>query len=342
MPLAPPYITYMTYGRPVNPLKTSPIVQALIREGEAAVEPLLKCLIDDRRLTRVAGTGYHEVSGDLLPPRDLITVDVAAYTALCGILKAEHFGPSSQDPYYNGKSRKERRGVAEEIRRRFERIRGLPAEEIWLAVLADPEMNYKIWVEAAEKVVAPAPQVESGERFGGESTIRTNGRGLNLEDDDALARPMAGDALRAKKNPSVTELLVKRSDESAVPGCEIAICLAKWDPKAAIPVIHRRMTDLRSPNIQLWNRDVSHTAVPVANLIEAGLQAGEDDLIIRDYIKWLRAMSPGSFAFFGQIDLHARLATSGQPQAGRACPLAVSGRRFAVAPDPRVEASQCV
>ena len=303
VPLAPPYITY---GRlPVNPLKTSPIVQSLIKEGEAAVEPLLKCLVDDRRLTRVAGAGHREISGDLLPPRDLITVDVAAYTALCGILKAEHFGPSSEDPYYNGKSREQRRAVAEEIRRRFEKIKGLPPEEAWLSVLADPDLTCTVWLEAAEKIVARLPRNEADKQSDHARTAQIDGRERILETDEDHERQMAGEVLRQRDNPSVTELLARCSDEAAAaamigarnnfdwrPVCDLTLCLARWDPKAAVPVIHRRAGNLRLPMAK-----EEQLAVPMANLIDAGLQAGERDLITYDYVAWIRATPPSNFGF---------------------------------------------
>ena len=92
-----------TGNRPVNPIKESPIVQVLIKEGPAAVEPLLECLANDRRLTRVAGL---EISlagvADFLPRRNFMGVDQAAYAALCGIMKVEGFGPQTEKGYYHG------------------------------------------------------------------------------------------------------------------------------------------------------------------------------------------------------------------------------------------------
>jgi hypothetical protein len=291
VPLAPPFITY---GRPpVNPFPTSPIVKALIKEGEPAVEPLLECLIDDRRLTRVAGAGHHEISGDLLPPRDLITVDVAAYWALCGILKAEHFGPLTEEPYYNSKNREERRAVAEEIRRRFNRIKGLTPEESCMSVLADPNLTCQSWFEAAERIVAPAGQKPPDARqryFHDRSQPAENGG------------PMAGEALRKKQSPSVSELLAKRCDDSANQGADwqlsadLTLCLVRWDPKAAIPVLDRRIAEWRAG---FGDHIYSYSIEPFIALVEAALLSGNDKAA-QEYAAWLKSTPPDRFDFFEQ------------------------------------------
>ena len=296
VPLSPPHIIYMpSYFRgrpPVNPLKTSPIVRALIKEGQAAVEPLLECLLNDRRLTRVAGASIHEISGDVLPPRNLITVDVAAYWALCSILKAEHFGPSSEEPYYNGKSREERRAIAEEIRRRFKRIKGLSREETWMSVLADPDLTCKSWLEVAEKIVAPAgqkPPPETWQPFFTDHVQPAEGGG-----------PMAGEAMRKKQNPSVSELLARRCDDAAKQNADwklsadLTICLVKWDSKAAVPVLDRRIAEWR----QEFGGNINSSMIgPFVALVEAALQAGDDRAAI-EYAAWLRATPPDRFDFF--------------------------------------------
>jgi len=65
-------------------LSGSPIIQALIAEGDAAVEPLIKCLESDQRLTRSVGFGR-----DFWPDRHLFTVRDAAFVALKGILHTD-------------------------------------------------------------------------------------------------------------------------------------------------------------------------------------------------------------------------------------------------------------
>jgi hypothetical protein len=333
-PLSPPRIGWNTMGMnfghpPENPLKVSPVVQALIKEGPPAVEPLLECLVNDRRLTRVAGLSP-STCGDFLEGRDFIGVDLAAYTALCGILQADGFGPLTEEGYYHGcqgepdaessnppalpfyvghgsigdPSLERRRAVAAEIRRRWERIKGRRPEEAWLAVLADPEMTCALWLDAAQKIVAPVGQPPATAAEAGANDVPVV--------EDAL-RPMAGEALRGMKNPSVTELLARRSDESAdlakrqephffdwAPVCDLTLCLAQWDPKAAVPVIHRRITELRRPmrsGFPFGSQGLDYLADYAANLIEAGLRAGEDPSILHDYVAWIRATPPDQISF---------------------------------------------
>ena len=71
-----------------------PIVQALVEEGETAVEPLLQCLVEDNRLTRTQFTAGMDCVGPIIP------VYEAAYTALFGILKLPG-GPYLEHGYYN-------------------------------------------------------------------------------------------------------------------------------------------------------------------------------------------------------------------------------------------------
>ena len=97
----------------VNPAE-DPIVQALIREGDLAVEPLLDCLEKDKRLTRSVGFGR-----DFLRGRTVIPVTSAARVAVEAILHAS-FG----------------RGTAE-MRAYRSKYKGLRLEDRWYAILQD-------------------------------------------------------------------------------------------------------------------------------------------------------------------------------------------------------------
>jgi hypothetical protein len=167
--------------------------------------------------------------------------------------------------------------------------------------LADPQMTCKLWLDAAKKIISPVGHPPATKSLNGVPDI--------VVDD---TRPMAGEVLRGMKNPSVTEVLVKRSDDSARlaklaesgfdwgPVCELTTCLAKWDHKAAVPVIHRRFADLfTSIEDDFPFQGHAHDlTAPVANMIDAGLQAGEDDLLVHDYVAWMRATTPSDFHFF--------------------------------------------
>ena len=124
---------------------------------------------------------------------------------------------------------------------------------------------------------------------------------------------MVGEVLRGMKNPSVTELLIRRSDDSAKRAkhedspdpdwqsvCKLTFCLARWDPKAAVPAIQRRLTDLRLPDREARPRDdeLQYLTPLVANMIDAGLGAGDDEVINQDYVAWLRAAWPSEMGYF--------------------------------------------
>ncbi|MBW4561710.1 MAG: hypothetical protein KME32_11250 [Mojavia pulchra JT2-VF2] len=74
-------------GQPCYPsLIQHPIIQALVAEGQEAVEPLLVCLESDTRLTR---TIYY--FRDFFQHRRILGVHEAAYVALSAILKTSFF-----------------------------------------------------------------------------------------------------------------------------------------------------------------------------------------------------------------------------------------------------------
>ena len=74
-------------------LNGDPIVEALIREGDPALEPLLKCFEEDRRMTRSVHYGR-----DYCPSRTCLGVHEAAYVALSGI-----FGQWDYKPKWSGR-----------------------------------------------------------------------------------------------------------------------------------------------------------------------------------------------------------------------------------------------
>ena len=122
-------------------------MKALVKEGLPAVEPLLECLANDRRLTRMSRLtcgGYSE----------LISVDEAALVALQGITNATTFGQRPRVGTANGtKIRRKCRSlaIAEEIRRYCQKYKGRTQQEAWLAILADSELGPKQWVKWRER-----------------------------------------------------------------------------------------------------------------------------------------------------------------------------------------------
>src|SRR5262249_11401330 len=145
-------------------------------EGEPAIEPLLKCLEEDQRLTR--SVSFHR---DFFMHRHILGVHEAAYTALTEILKTSNFGPNVNWWDVAGRGMEGRRKMAAAIRTHWARFRGVPLEDRWYRILADDRASASEWLDAAANIV------QKGE--GG--TLR-------------------GEMLRKKENPTIVELLARR------------------------------------------------------------------------------------------------------------------------------------
>jgi hypothetical protein len=240
-----------------------PIVAALINEGDAAVEPLLDCLEHDRRLTRSVAFGR-----DFHRGRTVIAVNSAADVALKTILRAGFSSIAEMRAYWN-------------------KYKHLKIEDRWYAILNDDNARSR-WQEAAANIVQPVNIAYFPGSFSTEKPAPTN-------------RPVAlwGDCLRAKTNPSVTELLVRHA--LAVPtnnygaydlafNCQLAEYLARWDAQAALPVAQtlsrRACTVMKYSGQQLGNY--------VTQLALARARAG-DPMAFDDYAAWIVTTVPEQF-----------------------------------------------
>lgn len=255
------------WGQPggVN-LAEAPEVSALIAEGNAAVEPLLECLENDQRLTRSVGFGR-----DFHRGRTVLTVNRAAFTALESILQAG-FG-----------------GGAPEIRAYWNKYKNLKIEDRWYAILNDDSARAR-WQEAASRIVQP----ENVTAYpGGYSTVAP-------APSHAPVR-LRGEMLRAKTNPSVTELLTRHALEIPTnrigtydlgASCALAESLARWDAAAALPVaqtlVKRACTVMQFSGQQL--------GAAVAKLTLARASAG-DPQAFDDYAGWLVATTPAQLGY---------------------------------------------
>jgi hypothetical protein len=247
-------------------LPEDPIVSALIQEGDPAVEPLLNCLENDKRLTRSVGFGR-----DFFRGRTVISVHAAAKAALLSILRAGFVDDAT------------------EIRAYWNKYKNLTLEDRWYAILDDDSANAR-WAEAAADIVQPG----NVRRFPG---------GLSVEKPaptNASVR-LDGEILRAKTNPSVTELMARRAlevptnnvnayDISA--SCQMALYLAAWDSPAASPVArslsHRACSVMKYSGQQLGPL--------VTKLALARAKAG-DPQAFDDYASWIVTTSPDGLGY---------------------------------------------
>ena len=278
------------------PSAPDPIVTALKKEDVEAVEPLLECLAWDDRLTRAVFFGGAFQNGRIPG-----TVAEAAYLTLCHILQIRRFGPLTEHGWEVHAGN--RAAVVAEIRKYWEKHRALTPAERWYQILADDHAQPSQWVEAASRIVQPV-DVESrgGWVF---SPIRRPGE----------APPIRGESLRSKSDPSVAELMAKRvsqiaksdphtSDEIFRSGkaTDVALVLARWDSKAAIPVMRSQL------DVVKWVRtrwpDSSHDGILVGGpaRLYTALQNAGDTGINRDYAAWIRALpvpsSPSQLRLF--------------------------------------------
>ena len=214
----------------------SPIVQALVAEGEDAISPLLGCLEKDARLTRSVGFGR-----DFHYDRYPIGVHVAARKALEGILETTFDSP--QDPQ-DLPPLERRRRVAARIRTFWRGLKGASREERWYRALANAGARRDLWVVAAAHIIARvcyAAGVGAGRHASAWSLTESRRRS---------GRPdrLSGEVLRTGHRPSVSTLMARRTEQMAsapdsglAQACDMALCLAEWDPAAAAPVLRAQM-----------------------------------------------------------------------------------------------------
>jgi hypothetical protein len=139
-------------------LDQNPTVQALVREGNAAVGPLLECVEHDSRLTRSVFFWR-----DFSPERTLVGVNEAAYTALTGILKTQFFNQISTGQDLTNSGPETRAKVVAAMRAYWKQREGKPVEGQWFTTLADDKATPEEWVTAAENIV------KSGESLRGKT-----------------------------------------------------------------------------------------------------------------------------------------------------------------------------
>jgi hypothetical protein len=260
----------------------SPLVQALITEGDPAVEPLLTALETDMRLTRSVSFGGRFTTVE--------TVYLAEFAALEGILQTAEFRDVRNGLRQNDlKGRKE---LARAIRAYWIKNPTISLTDRWYRTLRDDAAGRGRWLEAARGIVQandnPGPITAAGPR---EPT-----------------RPrLKGEELRSRRDPSVSELLGRRVSEIAGSGdpsstpdlnlhaaCQLALNLYRWDGNAARPVFRTLMTQcldgIDLNRMQGWGTNRWRGSfVTQFTLIRA--KAG-DRAALDEYAAWARKSHP--------------------------------------------------
>ncbi len=263
---------------------SSPMVQAIVAEGDLAVPPLLEVLAADTRLTRSVSNGRGMSLERFVHP-----VHEAASNALIRILKTSEF--DDQRLYsWNNPDLVKRQALANAMRRFWEKTRSVPLIERWYQTLRDDSAGPARWREAAEGIVQP--DVEPGAPLPAPRT-----------------RPMKGEPLRLARDPSVTALLLRRArqiEETSNPlarpdldfsqACHMGSLLAAWDPRASLPLLKNLMSGCRSRSDQWLAQDNPQNAdrnlaSSLSAFTEIRVQAGDIEAL-DEYAAWVRTTTP--------------------------------------------------
>ena len=185
-------------------------VKALISEGDGAVEPLLDCLENDKRLTR--SVSFHR---DFASQRRVLPVQDAANAALDEILKV-HFETHS------------------EYRAYWQKYKSVPLVERWYRTLLDDQAGRRQWMQAAANILSRT-----------DGTVAYPWKNAPIPNATNHYAYLA-ESLRAKTGPSVAELFIRRALEIAPTkyhssedcwtfqdAADLGLMLAEWDRKAA-------------------------------------------------------------------------------------------------------------
>ena len=283
-------------------LGESPIVKALVDEGDDAVGPLIDALEHDTRLTRSV-----HFWRDFHRSRTIMGAHEAAYTALVGILETPFFGAATTGDNLSARGLEGRKAVADRVRAYWEKNRGIPLVERWYRILADDGSGPQGWLQAAGNVV----QHENVAVIPG-STAFTATVTIPLPPG---ARPrLRGEMLRAKRGPSVAELMARRVDQIDPGGPidaqssdpfkvrsanQMAEMLAEWDGQAALPVLKARVSRcvrVAQAAQETGTRPFGIEA-GIAGLTTLRIRAGDPEAL-DDYAAWVRTVTPDGFEHF--------------------------------------------
>jgi hypothetical protein len=173
------------WGQPggLGPWETDSVVKALLKEGLAAIEPLLQCLETPcaERLTRSVSFGR-----DFQRSRYLHSVTEPAVDALVKLMGASYAAIGIPRGLNPGASNAV---LVARLRGYWKEFGELPPAERWYRMLADDKAGAGAWADALGNIVQSVKSTEG----------------------DTNQAQLAGEPLRAKTGPSVTELLVRRA-----------------------------------------------------------------------------------------------------------------------------------
>ena len=291
-------------------VSTDPIVQALIKEGDPAVEPLIKCLEEDNRLTRSLFTFHMMGRGPMIP------VYEPAFVAIVGILKTSFYFSEADDRMANEPfqqpvdprdlqprnwSLDDRKFLAAKIRAYWDRYKNISLPERWYATLQDDSAGASAWFQAVGNIVETT-NVTTTPR-----TIFGGGGWSSGGNSDGTRVVMRGESLRDKTNSSVSDLIIKRykqalaqsaSDKNVSfdPVGKLILALADWDGKAHLDDL-REMAQAFHARFPHEQGAFVSTLQTEAVIFRKRLALG-DPRALQDYADWLVAIDPTEWCNF--------------------------------------------
>ncbi len=243
-------------------INQSPIIKALISEGDAAVEPLMDCIETDQRYTRSVG-----FARDFSVHRNPISVATCARVALDSLLRVSTSETSGQ------------LWPVDKIREYWKVNKGITLEAAWYRDLLDDSTDYRTWELAARNITSRATNAHAG--------------GLP---------PLRGESLRYNREPTVTQLFHRRALElidvkntaasrdawKAKSGIDIALASYVWDRQASLPTLQAVSHDVLNPKSEITPSPVF--LARVSRVFAVRMKLGDRDAI-DEYTKLLTKLS---------------------------------------------------
>jgi hypothetical protein len=267
------------------------IVKELVAQGEEAVEPLLRVLESDERLTR--SVSFHR---DFFHQRHLITVAETAYSALTRILKTTSFVTAADNITEGAEGRRKLAGL---IRAYLEKYGRGAIEERWYGVLLDDKAGTEAWVQAASNIVYLTTHEGTPPNWAFTSAPVPSQRSAN-------GIILRGEPLRKLNSPSVSQLLTRRMLElserkgeappyqSLNAATNFALALLAWDGQAQLSAVRSFQNLLKSRYDAMDAKDDNSRAYLRSMLVSLYLKRFEvnDPAAFNEYAEWIVEMKP--------------------------------------------------
>jgi hypothetical protein len=266
--------------------QTNETINALSRQGNDAVEPLLTVLESDARLTRsVSASRFFHFD------RHIAGTHEAAFIVLGMIFKTYKFGPLNGFQELNTLSG--RQALAAELRKYFRKYKNASLAERWYGVLADDSATPEQWEEVSRNITQFTRYDEVTQAM--------------------LPAPrMQGERLRERDGPSLSSLLLRRmltvagSDNqrdwpfSMQRSSSLASALAAWDGIHYLQEL--RQFSARLKEGYAADRSFNHDQRAYYNwaIVDLYLKRAHipDPEALREYVGWLETVNPKEAGYY--------------------------------------------